>query len=110
MSCRSHAEIYAHMFFLHSILNPHRKTTNDNNKDHSMFSHPDISELSPSLSCTESYCGDTEGGRQITEKTSKHREVLQYMLLMSSALQIRVQSLNVQECFLYWHLWLLRCS
>ncbi len=45
-----------------------------------MFSHPDISEWSPSLSCTESYCGDTGGGGQITEELSRHGEELQFMI------------------------------
>ena len=39
----------------------------------SLFPHPDTSEWSPTLSCTDSYCGETGSGGQV--KLSRHKDV-----------------------------------
>lgn len=49
-----------------------------------MLSHLDISELSPALSCTVSYCGEIETIGQMTWKLSRTEQQVKTLLYLKT--------------------------
>ncbi len=81
-------------------------------KSHSvcrLFSHPDISEWSPSLSCTDSYCGDTDQRDTQNYSNRNNYTMLKLTSFESAALYLNYSLEHLQETKilwkLFWFLW-----